>query len=159
MATATPPGTYLDRQFAAYAADWADIVPGQRLPARDLGERLAYGMRLYQLAQDEFAAAEAELVGTGRAYDVDAAEYVGGLLRVWLAASAAALGQLAAAEADGNQVRQAGPFRQAVRDTQVSMSIPVERVAAQADRLAREGHTRATSTGDLRRELRRRMGA
>ena len=156
--TTAPPNTYLDRQFAAYAADWADVAPGQTLPCRELDERLAYGIHLHRLAQEAFEAAGAELAKTGRAYDIETARYVGGLLTVWMTAAAAALDQLGTVEGAGCRLSRAAEFRELVSDLEVSMSIPIERAAAQAERLAREGHSRAITTEDVRPELRRRMG-
>jgi hypothetical protein len=158
MAT-TPPGTYLGQRFADYGNGWPAADHADAMVCRDLEERLAYGLHLYQLVQDRYQADRARLAASGKAYDLPAAKYVEQLLTLWVAPAAAAVRQIDAMEAKGFAVERAAEFRAAVLDARVSLSIPVERAAEQAERFAREGFTSTTTTEDLRRELRRRMGS
>ena len=155
----TPPSTYLGQRFADYGAGWPSADHADAMACRDLEERLAYGLHLYQMVQDRYQADRARLAASGAAYDLPAAKYVEQLLTLWVAPARAALAQLDATEAKGFTVERAAAFRDAVQDVRVSLSIPVERAAAQAERFAREGFTGTKTTADLRRELRSRLGS
>ena len=161
--TTTPLNTYLGQRFADYGATWGTGWPAadhaDAMACRDLEERLAYGLHLYQLVQDRYQADRARLLASGKAYDLPAAKYVEQLMTLWVAPAAAALRQLDATEAKGFTVERAAEFREAVLDARVSLSIPVERAAEQAEEYARDGFPRGKTTEELRRELRHRMGA
>ena len=158
MATTTP-STYLGQRFADYGTGWPAADHADAMVCRDLEERIAYGLHLYQLVQDRYQADRARLAESGKAYDLPAAKYVEQLLTLWVAPAAAAVRQIDAMEAKGFAVERAAEFREAVLDARVSLSIPVERAAAISERIAREGLTRTTTTEDLRRELRSRLGS
>ena len=157
------PTTYLGRRFADFGAtfgsDWPSSDHADTMACRDLEERLAYGRHLYQLVQEGYQADKARLQATGQAYDLPAAKYTESLLTLWIAPATAALRQLDAMEAKGFAVDRAAEFREAVLDVQISLSIPVERAAEQAERFAREGLQGGRTTEELRRELRNRMEA
>ncbi len=157
MPTPTP-ATYLGHRFAEYGTGWPSADHADAMACRDLEERLAYGLQLYQLVQDRYQADRARLLASGAAYDLPAAKYVEQLLSLWVAPAAAALWQIDATEAKGFTVERAAEFRDAVLDVGVSLSIPVERAAAQAEDYARNGVPRGRTTEELRRELRNRMG-
>ena len=154
---ATIPDTFLGRRFAAYAADAppADAA----VSCRELAERVAYGLHLHQLVQECCQAIRASLRASGKPYDLPAAKYVEQLMALWVTPAIATAKQVNATEAKGCEVERSAEFRQAVLDTRVSLSIPVERAAAISERIAREGLSRGHTTEDLRRELRHRMGA
>lgn len=156
---ATTPDTYLGQRFAEYAGSWPPADRAAALACRDLEERLAYGLHLYQLVQDRYRADRARLIASGKPYDLPAAKYVEHLLNLWVAPALAAERQIGVMEADGFTVERSAEFREAVLDVRISLSIPVERAAAQAERFARDGIPRGKTTEELRRELRHRMDA
>ena len=156
MATDTP-DTYLGERFAAYAAGWPP-ADGEPMACRELEERLGYALHLYQIVQERYQADRARLLASGAAYDLPRAKYVEQLLTLWAAPAAVAVKHLGHVEARGCQVEPAAAFRDAVLDARVSLSIPVERAAAQAEEYARNGVPRGKTTEELRRELRHRMG-
>ena len=156
----TKPTTYLGQRFAEYQDSWPTGGPSANaIPCGELEERLAFALQLYQLVQEQYEAICARLLASGQAYDLPAAKYVEQLLSQWITPAAAALKHLDAAEAQGCKVERATPFRDAVLDVRISLGIPVDRAAAQAERFAREGFTSTTTTEDLRRELRSRVGS
>ncbi len=156
---ATPPGTYLGQRFAEYGSGWPSANPADAMACCDLEGRLVYGPHLYQLVQDRYQADPARLLASGAAYGLPAAKYVEQLLSPWAAPAQAALAQLDATEAKGFAVERAAAFREAVQDVRISLSIPVERAAAEAEEDARNSIPRGRTTDELRRELRHRMGA
>lgn len=161
--TPITPTTYLGQRFADYQDNWGAGWPAadhaDATACRDLEERLAYGLHLYQLIQDQYQAVRASLLASGKAYDLPAAKYIEQLMALWVAPAAAAIKRLDAVEGNGCRIERAAAFRDAVLDVRVSLSIPVERAAAQAEEYARDGMPRGRTTEELRRELRHRMGA
>ena len=158
MATITP-DTYLGQRFADYGTGWPAADHADAMACRDLEERVAYGLHLYQLVQDRYQADKARLLASGKPYDLPAAKYVEQLLTLWVTPALAALKRVEATEARGFAVERSAEFREAVLDVRISLSIPVERAAEQAERFAREGIPRGKTTEELRRELRHRMDA
>ncbi len=153
MSTTTP-GTFLGEQFARYASGWPPADPAGAMPCRELEERLAYGMGLYRLAQSEAEAVGRRMEASGVVYDRAGASYVESLLTLWVGPAPAALAAIEAAADKGCEVDGATAFREAVLDVRVSLSIPVERAADQAEEYARNGVPRGRTTEALRRELR-----
>ena len=170
MATPTP-DTYLGRRFAEFTDTWDAGWPAaargglaadhaDAMACRDLEQRVAYALHLYQLATDEADRVGRNMERTGTVYDLPGAKYVESLLTAWVEPAVKAVKQVDAMEAKGYVVERSAEFRAAVLDARVSISIPVERAAAQAERIAREGLGRnAKTTEELRHELRRRLGA
>ncbi len=158
----TAPSTYLGRRFADYGNNWGNGWPAadhaDAMACRDLEQRLSYALHLYQITQEEAEAVGRRMSATATVYDLEGARFVESLMSLWIAPAKSALAQLDAMEAKGFQVDRASEFREAKMDIRVSLSIPVERAAEQAERFAREGFVRGKSTEELRGELRRRMG-
>lgn len=159
MATVTPT-TFLGRQVIAYGDGWPAADHAEAMACRDLEERLEHGLALYRLVMKRSDDVGRRLAATGAVYDLPSAKEVERLLTSWLAPAGAALRAIADAEKAGYTVIGAAEFRETVQDVRVSLSIPVERAAAQAERIAREGlGCGGKTTEELRRELRDRLGA
>ena len=127
-------------------AAFASLFPSELLL------RLVQHFQEYGQLRVDGAALSARLLATGRAYDLPAAKAIETRLSAW----AASAGELLADARHSPEADRLAPllaeFREKWLTALSALQIPVERAAAIAERIAREGLTATTTIEDILRE-------